>query len=93
MGDTVAFGILSGLATVVPLIVGSIVAGITTEYFNRTMFLCTSALLWALTVLGTGFAQNFQTVLALRIILGFTQGFFFPTAVSLIIDYYPENLQ
>jgi hypothetical protein len=41
------------------LIVGSIVAGITAEYLNRSIFQSTSALVWALAVLGTGFAQNF----------------------------------
>jgi uncharacterized membrane protein AbrB (regulator of aidB expression) len=59
VGDKIAFGILSGLATVLPLIVGSIVAGITAEYINRSIFQSTSALVWALAVLGTGFAQNF----------------------------------
>ena len=59
MGDKIAFGILSGLASVVPLIVGSIVAGITAEYLNRSVFQSTSALVWALAVLATGFAENF----------------------------------
>jgi sugar phosphate permease len=71
VGDTVAFGILSGLATVVPLIVGSIVAGITTDSLNRSLFQNTSSLVWALAMVGTGFSQNFVTVLILRIILGF----------------------
>lgn len=93
MGNNPVFmyGILIGPAFIVPLIISSFVAGVVSEHFNRKTVMSLAVIVWSATLLVTGFAQEVYTVLVMRIVLGFTIGFFVPPAISLIIDYFPAN--
>ena len=88
---TVNYGLLIGPAVIIPLIISSLLAGAASDAFSRKWIMCASIIGFSATVIGNGFANNFGTVLAMRIILGFALGFFVPHAVSLICDYFPPN--
>lgn len=76
-----------------PLIISSFMAGAVSDRFSRKFVMCGAIIVWSVTVLVTGFAQELILVLVMRIVLGFTIGFFVPPAISLIIDYFPANRQ
>ena len=74
-----------------PLIISSFAAGAVRDRLNRKVVMSMAIIIWSATILITGFAQEFILVLVMRIVLGFTIGFFVPPAISLIVDYFPEN--
>jgi len=90
---TKRYGILTGPAVIVPLILSSLLAGAASEAYSRKWIMCASIIGFSVTVIINGYAMNFATVLAMRIVLGFALGFFVPPAVSLICDYFPPNRQ
>jgi MFS family permease len=87
------YGILIGPAFIVPLIISSFVAGPISERFSRKTVMSLAVIIWSATILVTGFANEMYLVLVMRIVLGFTIGFFVPPAISLIVDYFPANRQ
>lgn len=88
---TQRYGILIGPAVIIPLIISSLLAGAAADAFSRKWIMCASMIGFSVTVIINGYANNFALVLAMRIILGFSLGFFVPHAVSLICDYFPPN--
>ena len=88
---TLNYGIMNGPAFIVPMIISSFAAGAISDRFNRKVVMSTAIIVWSATVLVTGFANELILVYVMRIVFGFSIGFFVPPAISLIVDYFPEN--
>jgi len=54
------------------------------------LWLPTATLLFGLSMLGHGFAKNWQTLAGLRVPLGAFEGFLFPGSIFLISSWYPR---
>ncbi|BEI80882.1 hypothetical protein CcaverHIS002_0200420 [Cutaneotrichosporon cavernicola] len=59
--------------------------------FGARLWLGSAVFLWGLVMLGMGFAQNWQTLAALRVILGVFESALFPGAAFLISCWYPRK--
>jgi len=66
-------------------------SGAVAERFNRSRILGLSIVFCAVLTLAIGFAQTFVQVLLLRLSLGVCAGFYVPSGMSLLTDYFPEK--
>lgn len=70
------YGLLTGPAFIVPLIIASFVAGAVSDRYNRKLVMSVAVIFWSVTILVTAYAQEFILVLVMRILLGFGIAFF-----------------
>ena len=90
---TTYYGLINGPAFYIPLIISSLAAGGVSEKYPRTIITNGSIILWSGLILLHFFAQTFVHTLILRVFTGFLMGFFVPSAISLILDYFPPKRQ
>lgn len=62
--------------------------GFLADRFSRRNMVLGSLFLWSIITSVTAFVENFEQFLALRILLGLSQAFYIPAAISLIVDYH-----
>lgn len=86
----VALGMLSSLF-LWSYALGSVFAGSLADRWSRGRLVRLSLLAWSLVTLLTGLAQDFPTLLGLRVSLGFAECLFFPAAYALIAQYHSET--
>lgn len=91
IGSTSHFATVTGMAFLVPLIVVVPIGGLIADRFNRGIIICSSMLVMNLSTFLVGFATGYEFILATRILAGFAQGMFTPSALSLIVDYFPPS--
>jgi len=83
--------ILLGPAFAVAYAVFAIPLGWASDRFSRRAVICVSTLFWALATASCAFAENFETLLLLRILVGIGEAALLPAAYSLIADGFPPE--
>ena len=87
LSDT-ALGVLSGSYLVV-VTIGTVPFGILADRRRRTRIIAWGTAAWGLTMIWTGLARNYASLLASRMTLGAWDPCDNPTSQSLLADYYP----
>ena len=62
--------------------------GFLADRFSRRNMVLGSMFLWSIITSVTAFVGNFEQFLTLRILLGLSQAFYIPAAISLIVEYH-----
>jgi len=83
--------ILLGPAFAIAYAVFSIPLGWAADRFSRRAVICVSTLIWALATASCAFAESFQALLLLRILVGIGEAALLPAAYSLIADGFPPE--
>lgn len=89
LSDT-ALGFLSG-SYLISVTLGTIPFGIIADRYRRTRVIAWGTTAWGLTMLWTGLAGGFVSLLVGRMLLGLWDPCDNPTSQSLLSDYYPVN--
>ncbi|GLU53671.1 MFS transporter [Dyadobacter frigoris] len=63
-------------------------AGFLADHFKRSRVIIVSLFAWSAVTWVTGFATNYEELLATRILLGVTEACYIPAAMALIVDYH-----
>lgn len=63
-------------------------AGFIADRFGRRRMIFSSVVVWSAATLATGFAPNFQWMLAARAVMGISEAFYIPAAVAFIVEYH-----
>jgi MFS family permease len=66
----------------------SLVAGFLADRFGRRRIIFLSIVIWSAATLWTGFASSFYELLAARAVMGFSEAFYLPAAVALVVDFH-----
>jgi MFS transporter, AAHS family, 4-hydroxybenzoate transporter len=74
------------------LLIGSIVAGPTADRFGRKPVLIGSMVFFAAASVGAAFCDNLDALFWARLLTGLGLGGAFPTAVTLVSEYYPARI-
>ena len=64
------------------------VAGLVADRVNRKWLITGSLAVWSGVTLGMGFARDFETLYALRAIMGVSEALYIPAGLALIADYH-----
>jgi ACS family D-galactonate transporter-like MFS transporter len=67
------------------------VSGIIADRFNRKRIIIGSLFIWSGVTMAMGYATTFNQIYILRGIMGFSEAFYIPAALSLIADYHQEK--
>jgi len=67
------------------------VSGIIADRFNRKRIIIGSLFIWSGVTMAMGYAATFNQIYILRGIMGFSEAFYIPAALSLIADYHQEK--
>ncbi|KLT43898.1 MFS general substrate transporter [Cutaneotrichosporon oleaginosum] len=89
-GDNNRYSIITVLFFV-PYIIFELPSQFGLRAFGARLWLGSAVVLWGFVMLGMGFAQNWQTLAALRAILGLFESALFPGAAFLISCWYPRK--
>ena len=66
-------------------------SGMIADRFNRKWLIVGSLFVWSGVTLAMGFANNFETLYALRALMGFSEALYIPAGLSLIADYHSDK--
>ncbi len=89
-GDNNRYSIITVLFFV-PYIIFELPSQFGLRAFGARVWLGSAVVLWGIVMLGMGFAKNWQTLAALRAILGLFESALFPGAAFLISCWYPRK--
>lgn len=64
------------------------ISGILADKINRKKIIVGSLLIWSSVTLLMSFSNNFSQIFILRAIMGISEAFYLPAALSLIVDYH-----
>jgi MFS family permease len=64
------------------------ISGIIADRMNRKNMIVCSLFIWSGVTMAMGYATNFDQIYVLRAIMGFSEAFYIPAALSLIADYH-----
>ena len=64
------------------------VGGFLADRFSRKAVIVGSLIAWSLVTACTAYARTFEQFLALRMILGISEAFYIPAAISMIVDFH-----
>ena len=67
--------------------------GYLADRFRREWVIIGSLFVWSVVTWLTGYAQNFEQLLATRVLMGVSEAFYMPAALALIVDYHPGRTQ
>lgn len=67
------------------------VAGLIADRINRKWLIVGSLAVWSGVTLSMGYATNFNTLYALRAVMGISEALYIPAALALIADYHKEG--
>ncbi|OIV40486.1 MFS transporter [Flavobacterium johnsoniae] len=67
------------------------ISGIIADRFNRKRIIIGSLFIWSGVTMAMGYATTFNQIYILRGIMGFSEAFYIPAALSLITDYHQEK--
>ena len=67
------------------------ISGIFADRFNRKWLIVGSLFVWSAVTLAMGYATNFQQLYWLRAVMGISEAFYIPAALSLIADYHSSQ--
>jgi MFS family permease len=69
----------------------SSLSGMIADRFNRKWLIVGSLFVWSGVTLAMGFANDFETLYALRALMGFSEALYIPAGLSLIADHHSEK--
>ncbi|ODN84940.1 hypothetical protein, variant [Cryptococcus amylolentus CBS 6039] len=72
-------------------ILGQIPSNMILSKTRPSIYLGTCVMIWSLVSLSTGFVKNYHQLLAVRILLGFTESPYFPGALFLLSTWYTKQ--
>jgi MFS family permease len=64
------------------------IGGFLADRFSRKSVIVGSLIAWSLVTACTAYARTFEQFLALRMILGISEAFYIPAAISMIVDFH-----
>jgi MFS transporter, ACS family, D-galactonate transporter len=67
------------------------ISGIIADRLNRKWLIVSSLFIWSSVTMAMGYATNFNQLYVLRAIMGISEAFYIPAALSLIADYHQGN--
>jgi MFS transporter, ACS family, D-galactonate transporter len=67
------------------------ISGIIADRLNRKWLIVISLCIWSGVMMAMGYAANFNQIYILRAIMGVSEAFYIPAALSLIADYHQGN--
>ncbi|MFB9079375.1 MFS transporter [Flavobacterium procerum] len=67
------------------------VSGIIADRFNRKRIIIGSLFIWSGVTMAMGYTTTFNQIYILRGVMGFSEAFYIPAALSLITDYHQEK--
>ncbi|MDP4208643.1 MAG: MFS transporter [Bacteroidota bacterium] len=67
------------------------ISGIIADRLNRKWLIISSLCIWSAVTLSMGYATTFNQIYILRAIMGVSEAFYIPAALSLIADYHQSN--
>jgi len=67
------------------------IAGVIADRLNRKRMIVASLFVWSAVTMAMGYATTFNQIYILRGIMGFSEAFYIPAALSLIADYHQGN--
>lgn len=67
------------------------ISGIIADRLNRKKLIVGSLFIWSGVTMAMGYAETFHQIYILRGIMGFSEAFYIPAALSLIADYHQGN--
>ncbi len=85
------YGLVGGLAYLLPLSICSIFSGVYTDKVDRVKFLTIGSIIWSSLTLTQSYTDSFPIFVGERILFGVFSAILNPAAYSLIRDYFPEN--
>lgn len=85
------YGLLSGAGFSISYAIAGIVWGIAADKYNRKLIVSLACIGWSLTSYFTGAINSFSILVAMRFLLGVTQGALEPGMYSIIPDYFPKS--
>jgi len=90
--STAEYGVLVSFGFVAFFSIASLFGGRCADLFNRRTVLAIALMCWSAATLGQGASGNYSQVLASRLGIGLFEGFFIPSAYSLISDYFTQEM-
>jgi MFS family permease len=66
-------------------------AGFIADKFNKSRIVIISLLMWSASTFLTAYATNFEYLLVIRALVGFSEAFYIPAALTLIMDYHHDT--
>jgi MFS family permease len=85
------FSIIVGAAFAVFYTGMGVAAGWLADRHNRKRMIIIGILIWSVATIATGFAENFNTMVILRIVVGTGEAMLMPAAVSILADMFPPE--
>jgi MFS family permease len=67
------------------------ISGFLADRFGRARIIIASLLVWSLVTWLTGYARNFNELIAARALMGLSEAFYIPAALALITDYHARG--
>lgn len=84
-------GLLLGAAFALFYVTMGIPMGVLADRVNRRKLIATGIILWSIATVACGLGDDFGTLFAARLAVGFGEAALVPAAVSLIGDYFPKE--
>lgn len=66
------------------------ISGILSDFFNRKHIIIWSLIIWSISVFLTGYSNSYNEIYFLRGLMGVSEAFYIPAALSLISSYHPK---
>lgn len=66
------------------------ISGFIADILNRKYIIIISLLLWSFSIFFTGYATTYNEICIFRILMGISEAFYIPAALSLISNYHPK---
>lgn len=79
-------GLVQGIAAALPMALIAIPLGWLTDHTKRTRLMLVLGLIWTAGMIGTAFAQSFETLFAARMLAGLGSMSIVPVAISVLAD-------
>lgn len=84
-------GFIMGPAFTITYTAVGLFAGYCADRFNRRNLLIFAGLLWSVATVATSVANNYETIVATRMLVGASEAFLFPSGMSLVAEMFDKR--
>lgn len=85
------YGVLASVAFTSLFAIASLLAGATSDRYNRKILTVASITMWGLATLGTSLSTSYEQVVGWRVLMGLSCAFSTPTAYTLLAQRVPSD--